>query len=121
MQAAEIDLQRGLLRLGNGSRQRLGDLPQTDGTVKVDAGFLGGLQVRFAAGGEQAGAQDLVVKTNGPDGPGGIPLADGGGTRSVFAKQTPDGFLLEVELIHGHGKRIFFTKIGYFRRKIPYL
>lgn len=77
MQAAEVDFQGRKIRFGRGGRQRLGDFPQADGPVVVDAGLLGGLQVRFAAGGEQAGAQDLVVKTNGPDGPGGIPLADG--------------------------------------------
>jgi hypothetical protein len=48
----------------------------------------------------------LIVKTDGPDGPGGIALADGGVTRGVFAKQTQDGFLLEVELIHGHNSFI---------------
>ena len=107
MQPAEVYLQGREFRLRRGSRQRLGDLPQADGPVVVDAGLLGRLQVRFAAGGEQAGAQDLVVKTDGPDGPGGIPLADGGGTRGVFAEQTPDGFLLEMELVHGHGKFLF--------------
>ena len=107
MQAAEVDLQGRQIRLGRGCRQRLGNLPQADGPVVVDAGLLGGLQVRLADGGEQAGAQDLVVKTDGPDGPGGIPLAAGGGTRGVFAKQTPDGFLLEMELIHGHGRYSF--------------
>ena len=104
MQAAEVDFQGREFRLRRGRRQRLGDLPQTDGPVVVDASLLGGLQVRFAAGGEQACAQGLIVKTDGPDGPGGIALADGGGTRGVFAKQTPDGFLLEMELIHGHGR-----------------
>ena len=96
MQAAEVDLQGRKFRLRRGSRQRLGDLPQADRPVVVDAGLLGGLQVRFAALGEQAGAQDLIVKADGPDGAGGIALAAGGGTRGVFAKQTPDGFLLEV-------------------------
>ena len=43
----------------------------------------------------------MIVKTDGPDGPGGISLGAGGGTRGVFAKQTPDGFLLEMELVHG--------------------
>ena len=103
MQAAEIDFQGRQFRLGRGGRQRLGDFPQTDRPVVVDAGLLGGLQVRFAAGGEQAGAQGLIVKADGPDSAGRIALAAGGGTRGVFTKQTPDGFLLEMELIHGHG------------------
>ena len=85
----------------------LGDLPQAYGPVVVDAGLLGDLQVRLAAGGEQAGAQGDVIEADGPDGPGGIALADGGGTRGVFAKQAPDGFLLEMELVHGHGKYLF--------------
>ena len=107
MQAAEVDLQGRQFRLGRGSRQRLGDLPQADRPIVVDAGLLGGLQVRFAAGREQAGSQDLIVKTDSPDSAGGIPLVAGGGTRGVFAKQAPDGFLLEVELVHGHGSFLF--------------
>jgi hypothetical protein len=106
VQAAEIDLQGGQFYFRCGFRQRLGDLPQADGAVVVDAGFLGRLQVLFAASREKAGAQGQIVKTDGPDGPGGIALADGGVTRGVFAKQTPDGFLLEVELIHGHNSFI---------------
>jgi hypothetical protein len=72
----------------------------------VDARFLRGLQVLFAASREQAGAQGQIVKTDGPDGPGGISMAAGGGTGGIFAKQTPDGFLLEVELIHGQNSFI---------------
>ena len=107
VQAAEVDLQGRQFRLRRGSRQRLGDFPQANRPVVVDASLLGGLQVRFAAFGEQAGAEDLIVKADGPHGAGGIPLVTGGGTRGIFAKQAPDGFLLEVELVHGHGKFLF--------------
>ena len=73
----------------------------------MDAGLLGRLQVLFAARREQAGAQDVVVEADGPHGPGGIPPAAGGGTRGVLAKQAPDGFLLEMDLVHGHGCFVF--------------
>ena len=82
------------------SRQRLGNIAQADRTVVVDTGLLGGLEILVAASREQAGAQVCIVETDSPDRTGGIPMTGGGGTRSVFAKQTPYGFLLEVKLIH---------------------
>ena len=99
MQTAEDARKKGFsqqFRLRSGFRQRLSNIAQADRTVVVDTGLLGGLEILIAASCEQAGAQVYIVETDGPDRTGGIPVTGGSGTRSVFAKQAPDGFLLEV-------------------------
>ena len=101
MDAAEVDIQTGIVGSDivgtNAAKQRL----QRDGSVEADASLLSSLQIGIATRCHPLRGQFVVVKTDGTNGSRRVTRLTRFRTRCLLTHQAPIGLFINVDPFHG--------------------